>query len=435
MSNIWFSTFDDKILKSEICRDRHPKLHREFLRLTEIEDMNSLRKLLSLDWYCNDAFISALYRRQTKIVELLLSHTCAEGLQVYLNLGICYLVEKRSIGQLNFFLELMENSNKFGTSRIMKDTLRFIVNKSACLTKAEKHDLLNRLLVWYHPSDYLFFHFVDILHLCEDEDVFEYFLQEVHFDHLPLVTYILEKYPKNFSLSWLIAKAVYMGSSLILRLMLEQGADANVRYPTNGLNFLQLAVKWGKIDNARVLVEYGANIQSVFERLDICAFMFKSPELADFVRSLIERGLIAATEDDPYLLSIKQNLFSLFDLLLQQENKKKLNRGCSLEHSQIREDEQGQLRLSERICLDYLSPDFLWELSDEEFFDNLYDSQTWSALHWAAYLDRRESFRMLLDRGASPHLETKCATRMTPLHIACSKGNIAIVDLILTVSK
>jgi ankyrin repeat protein len=68
---------------------------------------------------------------------------------------------------------------------------------------------------------------------------------------------------------------------------------------------------------------------------------------------------------------------------------------------------------------------------DLDFDINMRNTQGWTALHAAVYLNRIEAVRLLINEGADAMLVTDEERRHTALHTACSRGHREIVVLLM----
>jgi ankyrin repeat protein len=58
----------------------------------------------------------------------------------------------------------------------------------------------------------------------------------------------------------------------------------------------------------------------------------------------------------------------------------------------------------------------------------------WTSLHLASYFNRAEFATLLMSSGASTSLTTK-KNKLTPLHLACSNGNLDIVKILMNYNQ
>ena len=59
-----------------------------------------------------------------------------------------------------------------------------------------------------------------------------------------------------------------------------------------------------------------------------------------------------------------------------------------------------------------------------------YVQQGYTAIHFAAYNGHREAVKLLLDRKAC-EVDCRSKHRMTPLHIACMRGNLELSTFLI----
>ncbi|KAI1073287.1 hypothetical protein LB507_010815 [Fusarium sp. FIESC RH6] len=219
--------------------------------------------------------------------------------------------------------------------------------------------------------------------------------------------------------------ASYIGLPVIVKLLLDKGAEIEARDSYNLEPPLLWAVWAGHEDVAKLLLERGANANTkdnIFNHTPLHA----AAELGlnETIKLLLENGAdIRATDScdwTPLLYAVENLNETTVELLLEE--------GADIDF--MTQDGTSSLQLAaETYGITYSAPTIRLLVQNGAFLerDNIHDIYT--PLRWASKLGDEATVRLLLDHGAC--IESRDQEGQTALSLAYREGHDAIVNLLI----
>ena len=208
----------------------------------------------------------------------------------------------------------------------------------------------------------------------------------------------------------------------IARLLLERGVDVNAQEKEDGWTSLHEAAYYGRVEVARVLLDYGANAKLETKECETALHIVSYGEYdseeqgVGMARLLLEHSVdVDARNEDSWTslhFAAFQGRTEVARVLLEHGANATLETkmGETALHKASRGEYESQEQgvSTARVLLEHGVDVNAQEKND-----------SWTPLHWAAFKGRLELTRVLLDHGANAKLETKEGE--TVLHIV-SRG-------------
>ncbi len=308
---------------------------------------------------------------------------------------------------------------------------------------------------------------------------------------------VLEKHPeladkKNDLDETPLHRAVIEQQTEMLRVLLEHGADPDLRGGSEGQTPLHRAVSFGQRQMVTLLLQHGAdpNIRDDFGAMPLLSiYEFETPEeWEEIVKKLLEHGADANMSDTfgrtflhmiasapPELVSIAKNIGKSLIESGAEINKDDYYGNTPLHHAAAYGtipmieffldqgsdpsvwNRHGRTPLRRALSAGYLEEpidrvvdaflagmegheiftaarhgetDVLREmLSRDEGLTSSKDPAGWTALHWAVWGGLPETVRLLLDSGADPNAVG--AGHMRPIELAACRGHTDVARILL----
>lgn len=210
--------------------------------------------------------------------------------------------------------------------------------------------------------------------------------------------------------------AILNCDKLVLRLLIEWGADVNARFE-NDATPLYLAALEDRSTHVHLLIQHGANPNALIgERTALMCAAYAGYK--DVVQLLLDAGSevnICQKSDTALMFAAEEGNISIIQLLLESgadTDIQDLEERTALHHAAY----EGHEKVVQLLL-------------DRGTDPGLQSSEGITALHEAAYKDHEKVIQLLLDRGADPDLQS--SGWVTALHIAAYGGSEKALQLLL----
>jgi ankyrin repeat protein len=257
-------------------------------------------------------------------------------------------------------------------------------------------------------------------------------------EHLNIALFLLERGADVEPQGGPGQTALYVASSHgyaeLVHSLLDRGADLNAvcdDWDEDGydvkLTPLLVALKMGRLEIARLLLESGADVERRGSPGPNALYMASSHGHAEFVRLLLDRGVDSnvacddwdkegnAADFTPLLVASQNDMLEVARLLLEQ--------GADSNY----QDDSGQSAL--HLASRHPSSDLARLLLEHRANPNAVNEWGSTALHQASYEGQIAVVALLLEYGANVNARNE--EGCTPLHLEARRGHPEVVQLLL----